>query len=143
MDLNDPDIHDAVWWDPAKQNITKKNTYKNAEDAIAAVMDDKRRYSGVYVAIADRAVLLVQQSNGPRTCPEKKSHHCIIVQRITVRVPRIGEGTKIMYEVAAAAAGRGMCVLLQSPITQGGRALARKLKMVDDLMCREVSKVVL
>ena len=38
---------------------------------------------------------------------------------------------KIMGELAKAASSRKMCLMLENPITDGGKALARKLHTVD------------
>jgi hypothetical protein len=40
-------------------------------------------------------------------------------------------GMKIMGELAKATSSRGLCLMLHSPITDGGKALAKKLHAVD------------
>lgn len=58
-------------------------------------------------------------------------HPQVIVQRITARTPRCGFGSRLLTEMHKAAAEHNLCLQVQSPVTEAGRALVRKLGLVD------------
>ena len=101
--LADPLNHSKLWWEPELSEVREEDICQTVEEALQKFLDSKMncvpriKYVGERVAILGRAVLMLQLSNGARSCPQEKTslpieHNCIIVQRITVKFPRLGEG---------------------------------------------------
>jgi hypothetical protein len=101
--LADPLNHSELWWKPELAEVLEEDICQTVEEAIQKFLDartnctPRMRYVDQRFAILGRAVLVLQLSNGAQSCQQERTlpaiqHNCIMIHRITVQFPRIGEG---------------------------------------------------
>ena len=139
--------HTEDIWEPAFESV--EQTVDRVEDAINLIASHKRKFFGVSVHIeGSKAIVLLQLSRGKVHCGLKEGfdicHTALIVQKIVVETPLKGLGTSVCKQLAKLAATKlNRCFMLQSPISEGGRALAKKLGTVNvalggaHMLCRD------
>jgi len=103
-------------------------------DQLQAFLDDPRNAwkcsMGIGCLVQNlRVVLRLQLSNPVMWC----GHPALIIQQITVEEPRQGLGTTACLSLSRMAQRlqTKRCLMLQCPITSGGKALAAKINAVD------------
>lgn len=111
------------------------HSYASMHDMLAAffMLHASYRYQGVQVHIQDpQVILMLQASRGDRSCPDCNStHRMLTIQRIQVRDPRNGHGTRLLQRMLTheLMVNNKLGLWLQSCITNGSRALAKRVGM--------------
>jgi len=99
--------------------------FNSVNELVQAALDPKRKWEfnrGQYCQVNDQVYVLLQVAAGNHVCTSRKCLGSFIVQRIAVREPRHGHGSRFLHELSLQG-----CVYLQSALSASGLALGHHM----------------
>ena len=114
--------------------IRPEKRFNNATSLVTAIRKNPSAWCwGISVQVGEDVRALVQLGRGDRLCvsvdPDAPAifHPMLIIQKIAVLHVQHGIGSAFVHEILQS----GICVMIQCPVTEAGRAFVRSLSCVD------------